>query len=96
MFSKVYWVGCDADRIDSFMAHYDAHIVPAVQNSEHHLGHHLIQADAPNRWMLVANYKDAQGAETAAPMVQELVKPMAESYGMTLEVIVSGDVTRSI
>ena len=36
------------------------------------------------------------GAEATVPMVQELVKPMMEQFGMTLEVITKGEVMRSI
>jgi hypothetical protein len=92
MYSKVYWIGCDDGKADDFLAYYEANIVTAVQGSEHHLGHHLVHA-GDNRWLLVANYHDADAAEAAAPMVQELVKPMMESFGMTMEVITAGEVT---
>ena len=48
-----------------------------------------------NKWLLVSNYVDAAAAEAAKPMVQELIKPMVETFGMTLEVITEGEVTHS-
>ena len=47
------------------------------------------------KWLLVSNYHDKAGAEAALPLVQELVKPMVEQFGMTLEVITEGKVARS-
>jgi hypothetical protein len=85
MYSKVYWIGCDPDKAPNLMEHYDSVLTPAIQSSEYHVG-----------WLLVSNYHDKAGADAAVPMVQELVKPMVEQYGMTLEVITEGKVARSI
>jgi len=95
MYSKVYWIGCDPTHADSLMAHYDSVLTPAIKSSEYHVGHHMIEAGS-GKWLLVSNYNDQAAAEAAGPLVQELVKPMAEQYGMTLEVITQGEVARSI
>ena len=94
MYSKVYWIGCNPGKAEAMMAHYDDVIVPAVKASEHHVGHHMLGA-GENKWLLVSNYVSQQAAEAAVPMVQALVKPMAEEHGMTLEVITEGEVTHS-
>ena len=95
MYAKVYWIGCDPTHADSLMEHYDSVVVPAVKSSEHHVGHHMIEAGS-GKWLLVSNYHDKAASEVAVPLVQELVKPMVEQYGMTLEVITEGEVVRSI
>ncbi len=94
MYSKVYWIGCNPGHAEAMMAHYDETIVPAIKASDKHVGHHMLQA-GENKWLLVSNYNDAAAAEAAVGMVQELVKPMMESFGMTLEVITEGEVTHS-
>jgi hypothetical protein len=100
MYSKVYWIGCDPDKAPNLMEHYDSVLTPAIQSSEYHVGeyhvgHHMVEAGS-GKWLLVSNYHDKAGADAAVPMVQELVKPMVEQYGMTLEVITEGKVARSI
>jgi hypothetical protein len=55
----------------------------------------LIEAGS-GKWLLVSNYHDKAAAEAAVPLVQELIKPMTEQFGMTLEVITQGEVTLSI
>jgi len=95
MYSKAYWIGCDPSNSEALLAHYDANIVPAVQASDHHIGHHMIEA-ASGKWLLISNYHDQSGAEAAIPMVQELIKPMAENFGMTLEPIAEGEAVRII
>lgn len=95
MYSKVYWIGCDPAQADSLLEHYDSVLTPAIQSSEHHVGHHMIEAGS-GKWLLVSNYHNKAGAEAAVPMVQDLVKPMVEQFGMTLDVITQGEVARSI
>jgi hypothetical protein len=76
------------------MEHYDSVLTPAIQSSEYHVGHHMVEAGS-GKWLLVSNYHEKAGADAAVPMV-ELVKPMVEQFGMTLEVITEGEVVRSI
>ena len=94
MYSKVYWISCAPGQSDALLAHYDAAIVPAIKASEHHVGHHMI-ASGTDRWLLISNYVSQGAAEAAASMVQEIVRPMAEQYGMTLDVITEGEVVYS-
>lgn len=95
MYAKVYWIGCDPVHNEQLLNHYDSVLTPAIKSSEYHVGHHMIEAGA-GKWLLVSNYHDKAGAEAAVPMVQDLVKPMVEQFGMTLEVITEGEVIRSI
>lgn len=95
MYSKVYWVGCDPTQADNLMEHYDSVMTPAIKSSKHHLGHHMVEAGR-GKWLLVSNYHDKAGADAAIPLVQELVKPMVELFGMTLDPITQGEVARSI
>ena len=95
MYSKVYWISCDPDKTEKLLAHYDSVLTPAIKNSEHHAGHHMIET-GDGKWLLISNYHNAAGAEAAVPLVQELVKPMIEQYGMTLDVLTQGEVARSI
>jgi hypothetical protein len=95
MYAKVYWIGCDPVQADSMMEHYDSVMTPAIHSSEHHVGHHLIEAGS-GKWLLVSNYHNKAAAEAAVPMVQDLVKPMVEKFGVTLDVITQGEVARSI
>ena len=94
MYSKVYWIGCDPAQADNLMEHYNSVVIPAVKSSEYHVGHHMIEAGS-GKWLLVSNYHDKAASEAAVPLVQELVKPMVEQFGVTLEVITQGDVTLS-
>lgn len=95
MFSKIYWITCNPGQSDGLLADYDATVVPAIKASDKHVGHHMVQVE-DNKWLLVSNYVSPEAAEAAAPMVQELIRPMVEARGMTLEVIGQGDVTRTI
>ena len=95
MYAKIYMLSCDPARADAMMAYYDSVITPAVQESEHHVGHHMVESDN-GKWLLVSNYHSKAAAEAALPMVQELVKPMMEQFGVTLEVLAEGEVARSI
>ncbi|GJL81798.1 MAG: hypothetical protein DHS20C01_14320 [marine bacterium B5-7] len=94
MYSKVYRITCSPGQADALLGHYDAHVVPAIKASEHHVGHHMIQTGA-DEWLLVSNYVSEDAATISAPMVQEIVKPMAEQFGMQLEPVTQGDVNRS-
>jgi len=91
MYSKAYWVTCDEGKGDALMAQYDAIVVPAIKASDNHVGHHMISS-GPEKWLLISNYHDKSAADAAVSMVQELVKPMIEQNGMTLEQITEGDV----
>ena len=95
MYSKVYWITCEPGRRDGLLADYDASVVPAINASDKHVGHHMVEVD-DHKWLLVSNYVSGEAAEAAVPMVQELVKPMIEAHGMTLEVIGQGEVIRTI
>ncbi len=77
------------------LAQYDASIVPAIQASEHHVGHHMIEA-ASGKWLLISNYHSQDGANASVPLVQEHIKPMVDSLGMTLEPIAEGEAVRVI
>ena len=94
MYSKVYWISCDPANTDNLLSHYDAVVTAGVKSSEHHVGHHMVEA-SNGKWLLVSNYHDKAGAEAAASLVRELVTPMIEQFGMTLEVITEGEVARS-
>ena len=53
-------------------------------------------ATGADKWLLVSTYHDKAAADGAVSLVQELVKPMVEQFGLTLDVIAEGEVTRSI
>ena len=95
MYSKVYLLACDADKVDDLFAHYDSVITPAIQSSDYHVGHQMIQMDN-EKWLLVSNYKNKEAAETAVPLVQGLVNPMIDKFGMSLDLYTDGEVVRSI
>lgn len=95
MYAKVYLLACDRDKVDALMAHYDSVITPAIRASEYHVGHQMIQMDE-DKWVLVSNYKSKEAAEAAAPMVQELVNPMIDEFGISLDLYTDGEVVRSI
>ncbi len=95
MYSKIYWIGCDPQQTEKMMEHYDSVLTPAIRSSEHHVGHQMIDS-GDGKWLLVSNYHSEAGAAASVPMVQELVKPMMEKFGMTLEPITQGEVVRSI
>ena len=95
MYAKVYWIGCDPAQADNLMEHYGSVVIPAIESSEYHSGHELIEAGS-GKWLLVSNYHDKSASEAAVPLVQELVKPMVEQFDMTLEVITEGEVAFSI
>lgn len=95
MYSKVYWITCNPGHRDGLLADYDASVVPAINASDKHIGHHMVEVD-DHKWLLVSNYVSKEAAEAAVPMVQGLIKPMIDAHGMTLEVIDQGEVIRTI
>ena len=95
MYSKVYTITCTPGQRDAMLTEYDASVVPAVSASDKHVGHHMVEV-GENKWVLVSNYVSREAAEAAKPMVQELIKPMVEANGMTLDVIGEGEVIRTI
>ncbi|MDH3693912.1 MAG: hypothetical protein OER96_05010 [Gammaproteobacteria bacterium] len=95
MYAKVYLLACASDKVDALMAHYDSVITPAIRASVYHVGHQMIQMD-DDKWVLVSNYKSKEAAEAATSMVQELVNPMIDKFGMSLDLYTEGDVVRSI
>ena len=95
MYSKVYNVSCSPGQADALMAHYDQNVTPAIQASEHHVGHLMIET-GENQWILVSNYASADAAEAASGMVRDLVASMGEQFGMSLDVIGEGDVARDV
>ena len=95
MYSKVYWLTCLNDQSDQLIEHYDAVVTPAIRASEKHVGQQLIEI-ASNRWILVSQYVSSDAASIAEPLVNKLIAPMVEKFGMQLEVIGEGDATRSI
>ena len=94
MYSKTYWIGCADGEAQAMIEYYDSVVTPAVQASDVHIGHHMIQTDN-NRWLLVSNYVDQAGAESALGMVQDLVAPMMQKFGMTLEPLAEGEAIRA-
>jgi hypothetical protein len=95
MYTKVYWIGTNPDQAEKMMEHYDSVMTPAITASEYHAGHQMLETDG-GKWLLISNYHDKASADAAGPLVQELVKPMVEQFGMTLENITEGEVIRSI
>ena len=95
MYSKFYTITCNPGQADAMLSEYDASVVPAIKASDKHVGHHMAEV-GENKWLLVSNYVSREAAEAAVPMVQQLVKPMIDAHGMTLEVIGEGEVIRTI
>ena len=95
MYSKIYRITCDLGKAEGLMAHYDSVLTPAINNSEHHAGHQMIEIEAVE-WLLISNYHSKRAAEASVAMVGGLVKPMVEQFGMTLELINEGEVVRTI
>ena len=95
MYAKTYWIGCNPNNAAKLLEHYDSVLTPAIQSSEFHAGHQMIEAGT-DKWLLVSTYHDKAAAEAAVSLVQELLKPMTEQFGMTIDVIAEGEVARSI
>ena len=94
MYSKVYNVTCAPGQADALMAFYDQTVTPAIQASEYHVGHLMVE-NGTDRWILVSNYTSADAAGAAAGMVRDLVASMSE-YGVELSVIGEGEAARDI
>ena len=94
MYSKTYWVSCDEGKGGALLEQYAAIVVPAIEASDRHAGHHMIESGS-EKWLLISNYHDKLAADAAVTMVQELIKPMIEKNGMTLEPITEGEVIHS-
>ena len=77
------------------LENYDSVMTPAINSSEHHAGHQMIDV-GPGKHCLISNYHSKAAAEAAGPLVQQLVKPMVEQFGMTLEPITEGEAVRSL
>ena len=43
MYSKVYNISCAPGQADALMSHYDQNVTPAIQASEYHVGHLMIE-----------------------------------------------------
>ena len=95
MYSKVYSITCDEGQGDAMMSHYDAVVAPAIRESPHHVGHHMVEV-GDDAWILVANYTSAAASEEASGLVGELVGEMSAKFGMELDVIGQGDVAREV
>jgi hypothetical protein len=93
MYSKVYSLTCTAGEGDSLMAHYDESVLPAVHDSEYHVGHQMIEV-GDEQWILVSNYHSADAASAASDMVRSLVSVMADKFGFQLSIIGEGETIR--
>jgi hypothetical protein len=90
MYSKVYWITTDAAQSAGLRSHYDSVAAPAIRDNDHHLSHQMVDIQ-PGKWILVSNYRSADAAEAAGPLVRDLVAAMSEGFSMTLEVIGEGE-----
>ena len=72
MYSKIYSITVPADNADALMAHYDDQVASAVRESEHHIGHQMVEVERGS-YLLVSNYNSKQDAEVAMTMVQKLI-----------------------
>lgn len=95
MYSKVYSITCAEGQQDALMSHYDGVVAPAVRESPHHVGHHMVEVGS-NEWILVSDYTSAEAAEAASEMVRGLVSDMSDKFGMSLSVIGQGEVNRQV
>ena len=94
MYSKVYNITCAPGKADALMAFYDQTVTPAIQASEHHVGHLMVETGA-DQWILVSNYTSADAAEAASGMVRDIVGSMSE-FGVELSIIGQGEAARDI
>lgn len=95
MYSKLYIITCDPQHADAMMKYYDNDIAGWVRDSSHHAGHQMVEVSG-GRWVLISNYHNKHEAEAAAPKVQEIVAPMVENFGMTLEPVAEGETIREV
>lgn len=94
MYSKVYNITCAAGKADALMAFYDQTVAPAIQASEHHVGHLMVE-NGTDQWILVSNYTSADAAEAATGMVRDIVASMSD-FGVELSIIGEGEAARDI
>jgi hypothetical protein len=94
MYSKVYNITCAPGKADALMAFYDQTVTPAIQASEHHVGHLMVE-NGTDQWILLSNYTSAGAAEAAAGMVRDIVGSMSE-FGVELSLIGEGEAARDI
>ncbi|KAA3625565.1 MAG: hypothetical protein DWQ08_09170 [Proteobacteria bacterium] len=94
MYSKIYRITCKPGQSDAMLAHYDAEVVPEIKASELHIGHQMAQT-APEEWALISNYVSESAAIEAQQMVQDIIAPMVEKFGIKLELVTQGDVIRN-
>jgi hypothetical protein len=95
MYTKVYRITSDAEHRDGLLDYYDTVITPAIEASDRHVGHVMVDV-GDGAFILSSHYTSADAASAAVPMVQELVGPMRERFGMTLDVIGEGEAVRRI
>jgi hypothetical protein len=95
MYSKVYTITCDEGQGSALMSHYDAVVAPAIRESEHHVGHQMVEV-GDEEWILVSDYRSADAADEAGDLVRELVVEMSAKFGMKLDVIGEGEVSRQV
>ena len=95
MYSKVYSITCAAGQEGALMSHYDDVVAPAIRDSAHHVGQHMVEV-GDNEWILVSNYKSGDAAAAASDMVRALVGDMSAKFGMNLSLIGEGAVSRQI
>lgn len=95
MYSKVYWITCDEGQEDALLSHYDTVVTPLIRESPHHVGHHMIEVEK-GKWILLSNYTGGGAADEATSLVRDLVGGMSEKFGVKLDIIGEGDVTREI
>lgn len=95
MYTKIYSIHSDPQKRDQMLAHYDSVIAPAIRDSDHHVGHHMVEV-AEGNYLLASVYRSAEAAEAAAPMVRDLVAPMSDLFDMTLDVIGEGETVRDM
>lgn len=95
MYTKVYRITSDSEHRDGLLAYYDEVITPAIKASDHHLGHVMVDV-GDGDFILSSHYTSSDAASAAVPMVHELVGPMRDRFGMTLDVIGEGEAVRRI
>jgi hypothetical protein len=95
MYSKVYSVTCNEGEGDAMVSYYDETVVPAIRESEHHVGHLMIEV-GDEEWILVANYVSHEAANEALGMVGDLVADLNERFGTQLTVMGEGEAVRDV
>ena len=95
MYSKVFWMTCQADQTENVMTHYDSVVTPAIRASEKHVGQQLISI-TENRWLLVSHFVSSDAAVIAEPLVNELIEGLVKKFSIQLELVGEGNAARSI